>query len=134
MILYKKQSDTIGMFASSLCLIHCLATPLLFIAQSQMACCAAEVPLWWKAIDIFFLVISFFAVYWSTKTTSRNWMKYAFWSTWLLLSFIIINERTGLFSIPEYAIYIPSLSLVVLHLYNRKYCQCKNDNCCAHQI
>lgn len=131
MILYKEKSDTIGMFASSLCLAHCLATPLLFIAQSQMACCDASVPFWWKAIDIAFLMISFFAVYWSTKNTSKNWVKYAFWSMWLLLSVIIINERMEWLSITEYAIYIPSLSLVFLHFYNRKYCQCKNELCCT---
>ena len=132
MVLYKKKSDTIGIYASSLCLVHCLATPLLFIAQTQMLCCEISVPVWWKALDIFFLAISFFAIYWSVRSTSKQWMKLALWITWLALSFIIINEKVNWFSIPEYAIYIPSLSLVFLHFYNRKFCRCKEDKCCIH--
>jgi len=130
MVLYKEKSNTIGIFASSLCLVHCLTTPLLFIAQSQMICCdGASVPLWWKGIDIFFLIISFFAIYWSAASTSKKWMKYALWGMWLFLSFIIINEKMQWFSIPEYFIYFPSLGLVFLHFYNRKFCQCKEDSC-----
>ncbi|MGH1387623.1 MerC domain-containing protein [Kordia sp.] len=133
MVLYKKKSDTIGIYASGLCLVHCLATPLLFIVQSQMICCEASVPVWWKALDIFFLVISFFAIYWSVKSTSKEWMKFALWSTWLFLSVIIVNEKAQWFSIPESAIYVPSLGLVFLHFYNRKYCRCKDDQCCIHK-
>ncbi|WP_298520995.1 MerC domain-containing protein [uncultured Kordia sp.] len=133
MVLYKKKSDTIGIYASSLCLVHCLATPLLFIAQSQMICCeGTSVPLWWKALDLFFLVISFVAIYWSVISTSKEWMKYALWTTWFVLSFILINERMQWLSIPEYAIYFPSLSLVFLHFYNRKFCHCKEDRCCVN--
>ncbi|WP_193363738.1 MerC domain-containing protein [Kordia algicida OT-1] len=133
-VLYKSKSDTIGMLASSLCLVHCLITPFLFIAQAQIACCETSTPFWWKILDYVFLVISFFAIYWSAKTTSKQWMKYALWSCWFFLSVIIINEKVNVLHIPEYAIYIPAISLVFLHLYNKKYCQCQEDKCCAiHQ-
>jgi len=35
-------------------------------------------PWWWGILDIVFLVISFFAVYWTTFNTSKRWIKFAF--------------------------------------------------------
>jgi len=128
-ILNRNKSDTIGMFASSLCLLHCVFTPFLFIAHAQTLCHEASAPFWWKILDYGFLIISFFAIYWSTKSTSKQWVKFALWSTWLLLCGIIINEKVGLFHISGYTIYIPSIGLVLLHLYNKKYCQCEEDRC-----
>ncbi len=131
MILHKNKSDIIGMFASSLCLLHCTFTPLLFIAHAQLASHHEGIPFWWKVLDYAFLAISFIAVYWSVKVTSKAWMKYAFWGTWSLLFVILINEKLHWLHIPEAAIYFPSLGLVFLHIYNRKYCTCKEDECCA---
>ena len=132
-ILHKSKSDTIGMFASGLCLVHCMLTPLIFIAQAQAqtVCHEISAPFWWKLLDVGFLMISFFAIYWSTKSTSKQWMKFALWVTWLLLCIIILNERLHWLHIPAYAIYIPSFGFVFLHLYNKKFCQCKEDQCCA---
>lgn len=130
MILNQK-SDALGALSSGLCLIHCIATPFLFVIQSHAACCPSTTPLWWKSIDYIFLAISFFAVYRSAQQTSKNWMKYALFTSWVVLGVIILNERMALLPIPEGSIYIASLSLVSLHIYNSKYCQCSNDTCCA---
>ena len=135
MIISKQKSDSIGAIASTLCLIHCAAIPLLFIVQAgASACCSTTTtPSWWKFIDYFFLIISFFAIYRSTETTTNKWMKPALWSSWLLLFIVIINEKIALLSIPESAIYIPAIALIILHTYNRKYCQCKTDKCCTNE-
>ena len=124
--------DVYGAMASTLCLTHCLATPLLFIVQSCSLKGCQSTPIWWKIIDYIFLIISFFAIYHSTKTTKSALIKPALWISWFFLSFIIINEKFNWISLPEYAIYIPALALVVLHVYNLKYCQCKTDNCCIN--
>ena len=124
-------SDIIGALASGICLLHCIATPFIFIAQTYSATEMVEVPVWWGAIDILFLVISFFAVYWSTVNSAKSWMTYALWTSWVGLSLIILNEKIGLLPIPEFGIYIPAIALVVLHLYNKRYCQCKDENCCV---
>lgn len=129
MILYKNKPDTIGVVASSLCLLHCLLTPVLFIAQAQIINHEASAPIWWKMLDYIFLIISFFAIYRSSKSTSKRWIKLALWFAWLCLCFIILNEKLAWFAIPEYAIYIPSIGLIFLHLYNQKYCQCGDENC-----
>lgn len=126
-----EKPDNIGALASTLCMIHCFATPFIFIAQSCATTCCASAPEWWIWIDYIFLAISFFAIYRSTKTTSKQWIKSALWISWILLVIIILNERIALIHLPEIFKYITASSLVVLHLYNRKYCQCKEDECCV---
>lgn len=127
----QNKSDLIGAFASGLCLLHCVAVPLLFIVQtSSVSCCEAS-PYWWKWLDYLFLIISFMAIYRSNKTTTKRWIGKALWLSWGTLAFLILNEKLEWFSIPEFTIYIPALALIFLHLYNQKYCQC--DENCIHE-
>ena len=65
------KSDSLGVAASGLCLIHCIATPFLFAIQPLIVY-ADGAPIWWKSLDYFFLLISFFAVYQSAKNTSKR--------------------------------------------------------------
>lgn len=134
MISITQKSDTLGAFASGLCLVHCLITPVLFIVQTCTNVCCANgdvVPSWWTALDYIFLGVSLLAIFWSVKTTSKNWIKYALWISWGLLFFVIMNERFALMTINKYLGYVPALLLVSLHLYNRRYCQCNEDKCCT---
>jgi hypothetical protein len=125
--LKEKNADLVGAFSSGLCLIHCIATPFIFIAQTSVATHGHSVPLWWSAIDVLFIVISFIAVYWSAKNSSKSWVVKGLWTSWILLCIAILNEKLGIFHLPELAVYIPAIGLIVLHLYNKKYCQCKDE-------
>jgi len=126
------KSDSIGIMASTLCFLHCLATPLLFIGHVSASPIKEHYPLWWGTLDVLFLGVSFFAVYWSTLTTSKTWIKYAFWFSWILLSLTIMTEKLELWPLPEVAIYPPTIGLIVLHFYNRRYyCNCEEKNCCT---
>ncbi|WP_298485926.1 MerC domain-containing protein [uncultured Maribacter sp.] len=133
MILIKQRSDILGTFASSLCLMHCVATPFLFMAHASSVTFSSGPPTWWKFMDYIFLAISFFAIYWTTKTTTIKWIKPMLWLSWGVLLALILNEKLELFSLPEAIIYIPSIALVILHLYNRKHCKCSTDTCCANE-
>jgi len=133
MILLNQKTDNIGVMASTLCLIHCIATPFIFIIQSSSITCCNEVTTWWSFLDYFFLIISFFAVYRSTQITSINWVKPSLWISWLLLFIIIINEKIALLSLGEKIIYVPAIALISLHLYNKKYCQCNLNKCCTNE-
>ncbi len=132
-----KKSDALGAIASTLCLIHCFVTPFIFVIQAcTETCCSAEagVPSWWLVLDYFFLSISFLAILWSTQKTSKNWMKLALWASWLLLVAVIVNERIDGIRIPQTLGYLPALLLIGLHIYNRKYCMCKEEEeCCTNQ-
>lgn len=123
----QNNSDALGALASGLCLLHCIITPFIFIAQSSVSN-HVEVPLWWGTIDIMLIVISFFAVYWSAKNSGKQWITIGLWLCWALMSFVILNEKIGLIELPEYSIYAPAIGLIVLHIYNRKYCKCEDNN------
>lgn len=115
-----KYSDIFGATSSTLCLLHCIVTPFLFF-----------VPFWWSGLNFAFIFVSLFAVYYSARKTSRKIMKPLFWFGFLVLSFLILNEEYGTLHIPEPATYIAASNLAFLHIYNLKYCQCDDEECCA---
>ena len=124
-----RKPDSIGAIASMLCVVHCLVTPLLFIAHSccEKGCDAA--PTWWKSIDFIFLTISFIAIYQSTRTTTHSAMKPILWSLWSLLTFLIVIQNINLLEVPETINFITAITLAFFHIYNLKYCQCE-AKCC----
>lgn len=125
------KSDLFGVVASSLCMVHCIATPLIFVVQACTKSCCETGPWWWSMIDYIFLVISLVAIYYSAKATSLKWMPFVLYFSWGLLAILILHERFPYFEIPHVMVYLPAFSLVFLHLYNRKYCQCKEEQCCV---
>ncbi len=125
------KSDLIGTTASTLCLIHCIATPFLFVAQAEMLGHDESHPVWWGILDIVFLVLAYFAVWWSSETTSKRWVRYGLWISWIMLTVIVLNEKLSFFHLPEAAIYFPTVSLIALHLYNRKYCHHHDGEECS---
>ena len=124
--------DFIGALASSLCLVHCLLTPVLFIVKActSSAPCCADAPIWWQIIDYVFIIISFAAIFYATKNSTVKWIQFALWSNWLLLLILIVSESLGLGLFAKSYIYIPALAIVGLHFYNLKYCQCAEKECC----
>ena len=128
---FQLKSDFVGALASAICLIHCLATPFLFVSAASIdhSHHHGDSPLWWSLIDIAFLAISLIAVYFSAKSSGKTWVKYALYFSWAGLAFFILNEKFEGIHLPEALIYIPALSLIIFHLYNKKYCQCANDVC-----
>ena len=99
--------DSIGIIASSLCMIHCIGTPFLFIAKACSTACCADTPLWWQAIDYIFLFISFIAIYYTTKNTSNKWIAPSLWLSWFILSLTILNHSFQLINLPNNFIYFP---------------------------
>lgn len=122
------KSDSLGSIASGLCLVHCIITPLIFVIQ-PISVHSDSAPIWWKSLDYLFLIVSLLAVYWSAKNTTKDWIKYGLWISWILLTAAILNEKLELFHLGELVVYIPAISLIGLHLYNRKYCSCNEDVC-----
>ena len=124
--------DNVGIIASTLCMIHCIGTPFIFIAKACSATCCAEAPLWWVIIDYIFLFISFIAIYFISKNLKIRWLKNAFWISWVVLLFTILNHSLQIANIPKNFIYIPAFSIIALHFYNLQFCKCKNDACCTN--
>ncbi len=125
--------DTFGAFASSLCLVHCLLTPLIFVSHSCSIGGCEAAPFWWKSLDVLFLILAFIAIYNSAKSSSNSYVKNGLWMGWVALLMFIVNENLGFIALPAILIHVSSLSLAGLHIYNMNYCQCKNDNCCLKE-
>ncbi|WP_020533203.1 MerC domain-containing protein [Flexithrix dorotheae] len=128
-----EKPDIFGSLISGLCLVHCLATPFLFVAHATISDHGHNSPSWWSSLDIIFLGLSFIAIYQSGEKTSKLWVKYALYVSWFILFFILMNEKLELFHWAEEVIYLPTASLIIFHLYNRKYCKCADDQCCTNE-
>ena len=129
----KLNSDVIGASASTLCTIHCLATPFIFFASACTQSCCASAPTWWMWLDFSFLFISLYAIIVSIKKTTKFWIKPALWISWIaLFAFILIEQNTEL-NLSNFYKYSAAFSLASIHIYNLKYCQCKSDNCCISE-
>ena len=120
----RQKPDLIGVIATSLCMIHCFMTPVLFAVQSFTVVNNDIAPIWWSNLDFLFIIISFFAIYKSTKNSTNRYIKSALWTVWFILFFLILNEKLSLISLFESSIYIVASGLAILHLYNLNYCQC----------
>lgn len=128
-----KKPDTLGACASALCMLHCMATPVLFLAAAtscSQSCCSAA-PLWYQSLDYFFVLLSFFAVLQSTKSSTAKWIKYGLWISWIALLIVILNVNFFQWIYLSQNIkFIPSLILIGLHLYNQKFGPCLENDCC----
>ena len=132
-LIYKQNTDLIGSVASFLCLVHCIIAPYIFLGYTVSAAIEqqVELPTWWGFIDSTLLLISIAAIYWSAKNRTSNWVKVGLYLNWVFITFLIVNEKIKLFHIAEWLIFIPAISLIVIHQYNRKYCKCRDDSCCV---
>lgn len=123
------KSDYFGILASGLCLIHCFATPLIFIVKSCSSACCEETPIWWRTIDYLFVVISLIAVSQAFKASKNKLIKLGLVISWFALLTLILNETFIMFSVFKNAVFIPAFLLILLHIYNIKTCKCEKSCC-----
>ena len=124
-------SDRIGVVSSGLCILHCFATPFLFLSQSSLIFISVDFTLTWFILNYVFLFISFIAIYHSVKNSTKRFIRIFLYLFWVVLTGLIINESLEIFSIPEAATYFSASSLICLHIYNLRYCRCDDEDCCA---
>ncbi|MDA9991804.1 MerC domain-containing protein [Candidatus Marinimicrobia bacterium] len=122
--------DSLGAFVSGLCMLHCLATPIFFIASACSAACCNFAPTWWQSLDYIFLVISLFAVIQASRNSNSSLVPRVLLANWLGLGFFILNAKFGWISVHQNIKFIPAFLLIGFHLYNMKYCQCESNECC----
>ena len=77
------------------------------------------------------LLLSFIAVYKTTQNSSSLLIKISLFLAWGFLSFLIISEEYAIVHLPEFITYITGFTLAGLHIYNKKYCQCNDGDCCV---
>ena len=126
------KSDSLGAAASFLCMVHCLATPFLFVAQACAKTCCSEAPMWWRAIDFVFLFISGMAIYSVSKTSSLKWVWIGLSLTWVLLAWSVTAESLAPALFSSWLKYSAASVLIGLHLYNMRRGQCGRPECPIH--
>lgn len=126
-----KNSDTLGILSSSLCLIHCFITPFIYMSFTSLFNQNDFLYSSWKGINIIFIVFSLIAVNRSTKKTTSKIIKPIFWFSWCFLFFVLFNEEVKFIELPELVSYLSALNLAGIHVYNLKFCGCKDENCCT---
>ncbi|WP_418512975.1 MerC domain-containing protein [Corallibacter sp.] len=122
-MILKLKADKLGIVSSGLCLVHCLATPFLFLAKTCSATTCSHAPVWWQSIDYLFLIVSFVAIKQATKKVTKNWLPNVFWIAWSILLLAIVNETFEIVLVSELFIYIPAFVIIGLHFYNHKCCE-----------
>ena len=126
-----RNSDRIGVVSSTLCMMHCFATPFLFLSQTSLIFMRVDLTISWYMINFIFLIVSFIAIYYSVKNSSNKFIKIFLYIFWTILTGLIINETVEFLSIPETPTYLSAFSLICLHIYNLNFCRCDNDECCT---
>ena len=116
-------SDWLGVSASTLCIVHCALTPLIFTAKpvfygmigKQVHNHGA-----WAALDYVFLILSLIAVYYSARHTAHPILKWVFWAAWIVFACGLLFEPHTMTS-GHWLMYAGSIVLVIAHLINYQY-------------
>ncbi len=107
------KADYIGITGSLLCIIHCLATPILLLTVNFAH---ESLKVGYLSLDYVFIVVNIFAVYHATKHAHSVVIKRALWSFLVLFTACLLLEEVS--ETFEYIGYAASLGLVVTHLIN----------------
>lgn len=112
-------SDKIGITASILCLIHCLALPILFtLSADTLHLVGHETP----TLDYIFAGVALIAAYFSARRTNNNKIKIAFGIGWTFFIIgVLLHNNPYLFVL----LHIGSVILIVTHLKNIHSCRIK---------
>jgi len=108
-------ADKLGIASAILCIIHCLAAPLLL----TMGISFLHNPV----IALLFIIIAFISIYKTTKGSLFNKLSIILWIAFcgFVLS-IILEERSKIF---KYTMYLSSIILIIGHSYKMHYCSKK---------
>lgn len=125
-------SDLFGATVSGLCAIHCTLTPLFFAARPLLQNSAeahAHGSAFWASLDFVFLVLSLIAVWFSSRHTSHKNIKWILWIGWIFFAAGLLLEQLD-FSAAIWLMYIGSITLIITHVQNYRYCKrCKEAAC-----
>lgn len=114
-----KSSDSVGILASVVCLLHCLMLPVLILFRVPMSHWLEE---YWHAFDFVFLGIGFVAVLYSARRTPFTWMRYFLWFSFAALAAsITLKHYETVFN--TIAI-VAALVLIIAHIINLRQLTC----------
>ncbi|MFK7924725.1 MAG: MerC domain-containing protein [Bacteroidia bacterium] len=107
-------SDFIGIISAVVCMIHCLAAPIVLGASAHMH----EHSHFFLADqwNYLFLAIGLFAVWFSTKHTTSKFLRSMLWLTYGTLAIAVVFETYADYL--HYVVYAASIALISAHVIN----------------
>ncbi|WP_194972481.1 MerC domain-containing protein [Aquiflexum lacus] len=119
--LSSQSADILGISASLLCMIHCLAFPVMISLGYifKFSDDHDHVHEHWHWMDYFFVILAIWAVYNAAKNTHSKRIKIALWIGVLFFSIAILLHDLNPFMIVISI--VASLALLIIHIINWKY-------------
>lgn len=114
----RHRADYIGITGSVLCIIHCVATPILLLTTTLLT--HNSLRLGFLSLDYVFIGVNILAVWSASRHTSRK-LATALWCFLTLFAAALLFE--DLHEKVKYVAYVASLGLVITHLANIRYCR-----------
>ncbi|GAA4448995.1 hypothetical protein GCM10023189_07720 [Nibrella saemangeumensis] len=115
--LFSRKADYVGITGSVLCILHCLATPVLLMTSTLVA--NESVRAGYLSLDYLFIGINIAAVYHATRHNTSSFIKTSLWFFLGLFTLALLLEDVN--PVFEYVAYAASAGLVLSHLYNIRY-------------
>ena len=119
------RSDVLGITSSGLCMIHCALTPIILTAKPVIDSAinsSEQQSSLWGMFDILFLILSFIAVYYSSRHTNNKTIKSLLWLFWIVFAIGLSAEFFEI-SYGLWIMYIGSFALIFTHIQNLRQCQ-----------
>lgn len=104
--------DKIGIWSSILCIVHCLAVPVVMAYGNGLDLHENH---WWDVLQVVFIAIAFWAVKHAVGHTPLTWMKGLFWLSFTTLVISMIFHHSALGEVLNYG---AALTLIALHALN----------------
>ncbi|MEM6764429.1 MAG: MerC domain-containing protein [Bacteroidota bacterium] len=119
--LFQFKADFAGIFASILCLIHCLLAPIVAISLPYMGQSRFmehdHFHGSWLGLDSLFVMLSLFAVWFAAKEAHQPVIRWGLWSSWAIFAAGIILHIQGI-EAGELLSYVGSFALIISHVFN----------------
>lgn len=113
------KADIIGIISSSLCLVHCIATPLLIVFGAGFI----TNPIFKYS----FLIISFASIFKATENVYNKKIAMLLWISFCGFLFSTLFQEE--YELLHYSGYFFAILIIIGHILNIKYCkQCFEDN------
>lgn len=110
---HEPKTDIVGIISSTLCLIHCIAGPLLVLLGVSVQFHEGE---HWHIWELIFMAVSAWAVWRVTRLHSPQFVKLGLWiSLGVLGVSLLLGHDFGFF---EYLGWMAAGGLVVFHILN----------------
>ncbi len=127
-LFYKYGYDYLGILGSGICLVHCLATPLIMLVQAyyktEVSISSHEGIRYW---DYIFLITCFVAVFFTTKESTSQKISSSFWLFFFFFAIAILFEDD--FKYINLLGYFASVGLIITHIINIRNCRrCQTKN------